>query len=83
MKIPGFNDHATFDTVLTAQKKTEILEEAKIRASGSEDSKKWLPHYQGAKKAVKEILTDEERRMIEEEVEEWNTKGVPGEVQAK
>ena len=83
MKIPGFNDHATFDTVLTAQKKTEILEEAKIRAGGSEDSKKWLPHYQGAKKAVKEILTDEERRMIEEEVEEWNTKGVPGEVQAK
>ena len=83
MKIPGFNNRATFDTVLTAKKKTEILEEAKIRAGGSEDSKKWLPHYQGAKKAVKEILTDEERRMIEEEVEEWNTKGVPSDVQAK
>ncbi len=73
----------TFDTVLNAKKKVEIQEEAKIRAGGSEDSKKWLPHYQGAKKAVKDILTEEERQIIQDEVDEWNSKGIPAEVQAK
>ena len=74
---------ATFDTVVNSRKKLEIQAEAKRLAGGSEDSKKWLPHYQTAKKNVKDELSDEERESIEDEVEEWKTKGIPRAVQAE
>jgi len=83
LKIPGFNYKVTFNTVLNARKKQEIQEEVKRLAGGAENSKKWLPHYQNAKKAVKEGLTEDEKESIEDEVEEWNTKGVPSAVQAE
>lgn len=71
----------TFDTVLHSIKKAEIQEEAKRLAGGSEDSKKWLPHYQTAKKTVKERLTDEEKEHIEAEVKAWEAGGVPRDIQ--
>ena len=83
MKIPGFNVKITFNTVLNARKKVEIQEEVKKLAGGAESSKKWLPHYQNAKRIVKERLTEDEKESIQDEVEEWNTTGVPSAVQAE
>ncbi|KAF8955367.1 hypothetical protein BDZ97DRAFT_1926875 [Flammula alnicola] len=82
MKIPGFNLKVTFDSVVAERKKKEIEEEAKEQAGGEHESKHWIKYYQGAKKAVKEGLSDEERAEYEREVEEWKTRGVPKEVQA-
>jgi len=73
----------SFDTVVNAKKKDEIREEAKRLAGGIENNKKWLPYYRTAKKAVKERLTEEERKMFEDEVDEWTTNGVPSVVQAE
>jgi len=73
----------TFDTVVNARKKDEIREEAKKLAGGAENNKQWLPYYRTAKKMVKEGLTEEERKMFEDEVDEWTANGVPREVQAE
>jgi hypothetical protein len=69
--------------VLHRKKKAEIQEEAKRLADGSEDSKKWLPHFQTAKRIVKERLTDEEKKEVEDEVKAWEADGVPRDVQGK
>lgn len=73
----------TFDTVVHAKRKEEILEEAKRLSGGSNESKKWLPHYQTAKKIIKEQLSEEERKEFEDEVQKWKTAGVPSEVRAE
>jgi len=83
VKIPGFNLNVTFDTVVQTKKKAEIQAEAKELAGGIEDSKKWLPHYQTAKKNIKEQLTNEEKAIIEEEVKVWKEVGIPRKVQAQ
>jgi len=83
LKIPGFNFTLSFDTVVNAKKKDEIKEEAKRLARGTENNKKWLLYYQTAKKVVKEGLTEEERKMFEDEVDEWITNSVPSAVQAE
>jgi len=77
------NLKVTFDTVVNANKKDEIREEAKRLAGGAENNKQWLPHYRAAKKTVKERLTEEERKTFEDEVDEWTTNGVPRAVQAE
>jgi len=82
LKIPGFNLHVTFDTVVNAKKKIEIQEEVQNLLGSTKDSKKWLPFYQTAKMNVKERLTEEEKQEIEDEVEEWKGSGIPREVQA-
>jgi len=83
MKIPGLNFNVTFNTVLQSKKKGEIQELAKRMTDGSEDPKKWLPHYQTAKKIVKDGLSEEEISMFEEEeVRVWQVTSVPREVQA-
>ena len=82
MKIPGFNLHVTFDTVVNAKKKIEIQEEVQNLSGNTEDSKKWLPFYQMAKRNIKERLTEEEKQEIEDEVEKWKKTGIPREVQA-
>lgn len=51
-------------------------------AGGSDDPKKWLPHYQRAKKIVKDGLSEEEIEMFEEDVKVWQETGVPREIQA-
>ena len=51
-------------------------------ADGSEDPKKWLPHYQMAKKIVKDGLTEEEISMFEEDVRVWQVTSIPREIQA-
>jgi hypothetical protein len=83
LKIPGFNLKVTFDRVLNVRKKQEILDEARKLAGGVENSKLWLPHYQAARKAVKETLTAEERKLFEDEAEEWKTNGIPHNVQGE
>ncbi|KAF8961700.1 hypothetical protein BDZ97DRAFT_1921028 [Flammula alnicola] len=83
LKIPGFNFNVTFDTVVQAKKKMEIQEEARRLSGGSEDTKKWLPYYQTAKKSIKETLSEAERDEYEQDVEEWKTAGIPKEVQAE
>ena len=83
LKIPGLNLKVTFDTVVNSKKKKEIQEEVEKLSGNSEDSKKWLPYYQTAKKNVKERLSEEERKEIEQEVEVWKSSGIPREVQAK
>jgi len=83
LKIPGFNFNVTFDSVVNAKKKVEIQEEVQRLAGGTEDSKKWLPYYQTAKKTVKESLSDDEKASFEEDVNKWKIGGVPKEVQAK
>ena len=65
-----------------AKKKGKIQELTKRMADGSEDPKKWLPHYQMAKKIVKDGLTEEEISMFEEDVRVWQATGVPREIQA-
>jgi len=82
LKIPGLNFNVTFNTVLQSKKKDEIQELTKRMADGSEDPKKWLPHYQTVKKIVKDGLTEEEISMFEEDVRVWQAIGVPREVQA-
>ncbi len=82
MKIPGFNDNVTFDTVVNAKMKVEIQEEVQKLSGNSDDPKKWLPFYQTAKKNIKERLTEEEKQEIEDEVEEWKGSGIPWLVQA-
>jgi hypothetical protein len=82
MKIPGFNLNVTFDTVLNKKKKTEIQEEVEKLSGNVDDSRKWLPFYQTAKKNIKERLSDEERSEIEQEVREWKQSGIPKDVQA-
>ena len=83
MKIPGFNAKVTFDSVVNARKKDEIREEAKRLSGGGENNAKWFPHYQTAKKRVKEGLSMEERNAFEEEVEEWKRNGIPSVVQGE
>ena len=83
LKIPGFNDNVTFDSVVNAKMKNKIREEAKRLAGGVENNAKWLPHYQTAKKMVKEALTAEERNAFEEEAEEWKRSGIPSVVQGE
>ncbi|KAF8955816.1 hypothetical protein BDZ97DRAFT_1926279 [Flammula alnicola] len=83
LKIPGFNFNVTFDTVVQAKKKMEIQEEARRLSGGSEDTRKWLPYYQTAKKSIKDTLSEAEREEYEREVEEWKTAGIPKEVQAE
>ena len=85
MKIPGFNDKVTFDLVVLFHKKQEIEALAKSMAGevATEDSRKWLPFFQTAKKQVKANLTDQETEDYLKEVEEWETNGVPLEVQIK
>ena len=85
MKIPGFNDKVTFDSVVLFHKKQEIEALAKSMAGevATEDSQKWLPFFQTAKKQVKANLTDQETEDYLKEVEEWETNGVPLEVQIK
>ena len=73
----------SFDNVVNAWKKDEIREEAKRLAGGVENHVKWLPHYQTAKKNVKEGLTARERSAYEEEVEEWKMNGIPSVVQGE
>jgi len=73
----------TFDSVVNAKKKDKIQEEAKRLAGGVENNMKWLPHYQTAKKTVKEGLTEEERKSFEDEVEEWKINGIPSVVQGE
>jgi hypothetical protein len=82
LKIPGLNFNVTFDTVVQSKKKSEIQEIVRRMAHGSEDPKKWLPHYQTAKKLVKDGLSEEEREMFEEDVKVWQATSVPREVQA-
>jgi len=69
--------------VVQAKKKEEIQEEAKRLSGGSEESKKWLPHYQMAKKKIKDQLSEEERSQFEAEVQTWKTAGIPRAVQAE
>jgi len=83
LKIPGFNVNVTFDSVVNAKKKDEIQEEAKRLAGGVENTVKWFPHYQTAKKKVKEGLSAEERNAFEDEVEEWKRNGIPSVVQGQ
>ena len=83
LKIPGFNLKVTFDTVVNTKKKREIQEEVEKLSGNAEDSRKWLPYYQTAKKNVKEGLSEEERKEIEMEVDVWKASGIPREVQAK
>ena len=85
MKIPGFNYKVTFDSVVLYHKKQEIEALAKSKAgSGSaEDSRKWLPYFQPAKKEVKAKLTDKEKEGYLREVKEWENNGVPLEVQIR
>jgi hypothetical protein len=80
LKIPGFNLNVTFDTVLN--KKVEIQEEVEKLSGNVEDSRKWLPFFQTAKKNVKERLSQEERSEIEQEVQDWKQTGIPQDVQA-
>ena len=82
LKIPGLNFNVTFNTVLQSKKKGEIQELTKKMADGSEDPKKWLPHYQTAKKIVKDGLKEEEISMFEEDVRVWQVTGIPREIQA-
>jgi len=82
LKIPGFNLNVTFDTVVNAKKKIEIQEEVQNLSGNTEDSKKWLPFYQMAKRNIKERLTEEEKQEIEDEVDKWKKTGIPREVQA-
>lgn len=81
MKIPGFNCKVTFDSVVLFHKKKEIEDIAKGLAGGAESSRIWIRYYQGAKKQVKENLTDTEYDEYTRELEEWKKKGVPLEVQ--
>ena len=73
----------SFDSVVNVRKKDEIREEAKRLAGGVETTVKWLPHYQTAKKNVKEGLTARERSAYEEEVEGWKMNGIPSVVQGE
>ena len=82
MKIPGLNFNVTFNTVVQSKKKAEIQELVRSMAGGSDDPKKWLPHYQRAKKIVKDGLSEEEIEMFEEDVKVWQETGVPREIQA-
>ena len=63
--------------------KDEIKEEAKRLSGGMDNPKRWLPHYQTAKKTVKDRLTEVEQKLFEDEVEEWNMNGVPSAVQGE
>ena len=83
LKIPGFNDNVTFDSVVNSNMRDEIKEEAKRLAGGVEDQRQWLPHYQTAKKTVKAQLTEEERKSFEDKVEDWNKNGIPSDVQGE
>jgi hypothetical protein len=69
--------------VVQSKKKAEIQEEAKRLAGGSHDPRKMFPHYQTAKRIVKENLSEEEKLLFEEEVKDWKAKGIPREVQAE
>jgi hypothetical protein len=69
--------------VLQTNKKAEIQAEAKRLAGGSEDSKKWLPHYQAAKRTIKENLLDEEKERYEAEAKAWEEEGIPRDIQAE
>ena len=84
MKIPGFNNKITFDSVVAFRKKKEIEAAAKVASGdpdGTEGSRTWLKHYQGAKKEIKENLTELECEAYNAEVAEWKKSGVPMEVQ--
>ncbi len=86
MKIPGFNNKITFDSVVAFHKKQDIEAAAKLAGGnpeGSEGSRTWIKYYQGAKKEIKENLTDAERAQYLAEVDEWKRVGVPMEVQIR
>ena len=68
-----------------SKKKVEIEKLAKELAGATEDesSKEWIGYYQIAKKTIKEELTDEEREAYLNEVSNWQTLGVPKDVQSE
>lgn len=63
--------------------RAEIQEEAKRMAGGSEDSKKWLPHFPKARKVIIAQLSEEEREDIEDEVQKWKAEGIPANIQSE
>lgn len=81
MKIPGFNCKVTFDSVVLVKKKAEIDELVTELSAGAQDSRTRLKYFQGAKKQVKENLTEDEYEEYARVLEEWKKKGVPLEVQ--
>jgi len=97
MKIKGFNMEVTFESVLLARKGKQIEAEARRRAEealADEDddpigevkvkgSYGWIKYYAGAKKMIKEQLTNQERKEFQEEVMRWRASGVPSEVKAE
>jgi hypothetical protein len=83
IKIPGFRQKVTFNSVAQSKMRAEIQEEAKRMAGGSEDSKKWLPHFPKARKIIIAQLSEEEREDIEAEVQKWKAEGIPANVQSE
>ncbi|KDR76057.1 hypothetical protein GALMADRAFT_210759 [Galerina marginata CBS 339.88] len=83
LRIPGFNISVTFDSVVMVEKKAEIEKLITEMTDALPGHPGWIRFCQRAKKQIKDELTEDERKVYEEKVEEWKRDGVPRDVQAK